>query len=161
MPPPAVQGIVRLLRFAASLAFLVLMTSVGVQIVGRLIGDSPIWTEELARFALLFLAAFGVGPSWRSGDLVNVDLVVAALPAPWPRLLQRLVALAGFGLAAVLIAPAWQFTAIGAFQTSPALEWRMDFIHGSVLVLLGALALFALINLVWPPPLTRDGEPTP
>jgi TRAP-type transport system small permease protein len=71
-------------RAMTGIAFAVLMASVLIQVVGRLIGNSPVWTEELTRFALLFLAAFGAGLSLKTGDLVNVDLVCEALPGRWP-----------------------------------------------------------------------------
>lgn len=38
---------------------------------------------------------------------------------------------------------------IGAFQAAPALGWRMDFIHASVLAWLSLLALFALLRVVF------------
>lgn len=138
-----------LFRTAIAAAFLVLIGAVLIQVIGRsLLNDSPVWTEELTRFALLFLAAFGAGLSLRSGDMVNVDLVVNALPDWLGLALRRLSLLLTQGFALLLIGPAWQYTAVGAMQTSPALGWSMLYIHASVLVLLGSLALFALISLL-------------
>lgn len=138
-----------LCRVLTGIAFAVLIVAVLTQVVGRtIIQDSPVWTEELTRFALLFLAALGVGPSLRSGDLVNVDIVCEALPGVAPKVLRIISALLTAGLCAVLIMPAWQYTSIGAFQTSPALGWRMDFIHASVLVMLASLGVFALLRAV-------------
>jgi len=139
----------RLSRIAAGIAFVVLMSAVLVQVLGRsVVGSSPVWTEELTRFALLYLAAFGAGLSFRSGDMVNVDLICERLPGPWPRRFRLVAALATAGLCATLIAPAWKYTSIGAMQTSPALGWRMDFIHASVLVLLASLLLFSAMRAV-------------
>ncbi len=131
-------------RMATGTAFLVLMVAVLVQVLGRSVfNDSPVWTEELTRFALLYLAAFGAGLSLQSGDLVNVDIVSESLPAPWPKYLRMLSALLTAALCAILIMPAWKYTSIGAMQTSPALAWRMDFIHASVLVMLTSLMIFS------------------
>lgn len=130
-------------RIAAGAAFAVLMTAVMVQVLGRSFGNSPVWTEELTRFALLFMAAFGGGLSYRSGDLVNVDIVSEALPGAWPWRLRLLSATLTAVLCALLILPAWKFTSIGALQTSPALGWRMTWIHVSMLVLLASIFLFS------------------
>ena len=65
-------------RGLTGIAFAVLIASVTVQVIGRLAGASPVWTEELTRVALLYLAAFGAGLGIASGDLVDVD--VAELP---------------------------------------------------------------------------------
>ena len=136
-------------RVGTGVAFAALICSVSIQVVGRsILNDSPVWTEEATRFALLWLAALGAGLSYRSGDLVDVDIVREALPGPWPRRLRMLGALATAGLCLVLVPAAWLYTSIGARQTSPALGWRMDLVHASVLVLLVSLALFALLRLV-------------
>ena len=144
-----IQKIEMASRIAVGLAFLVLIVAVMIQVIGRsVINDSPVWTEELTRFALLFLAAFGAGLSFRTGDLVNVDVVCDSLPGRGPWLMRLISAIATAVLCFVLIKPAWMFTSIGQMQTSPALGWRMDFILVSVLVLLTSLGFFALTRAV-------------
>ena len=50
------------LRLGVGISFLILIGAVTVQVVGRsFVGSSPVWTEELTRFALLYLAGFGTG----------------------------------------------------------------------------------------------------
>ncbi|GIX13423.1 MAG: hypothetical protein KatS3mg118_1382 [Paracoccaceae bacterium] len=154
------QALLALCRLAAGLAFAVLIFAVLVQILGRSVfANSPVWTEELTRFALLYLAAFAAGLSYRSGDLVNVDILCEALPGRLPVILRFVSALATAGLCVALIVPAWQFTAIGSLQTSPALGWRMDFVHASVLVMLLSILAFALIRVVAMLAGASDGRP--
>lgn len=143
-----ISFLTRISRLATGAAFAVLMAAVLIQIAGRLVGDSPVWTEELTRYALLFLAAFGAGLSFRNGDLVNVDLFCESLPGEWPKRLRLISAAATALLCLILIGPAWKYTSIGVMQTSPALGWRMDFIHVSVLVLLASLAIFSLSRAI-------------
>lgn len=130
------------------LSFATLIVVVLIQVIGRTLGSSPVWTEELTRFALLYLAAFGVGLSLRSGDLVNVDVICENLPAPLPRLLRFTSAVLTGGLALLLISYSWKFTAIGRMQTSPALGMRMTYVHFSVTLLLALLFVFALVRVV-------------
>lgn len=137
----------RICIVGTSSAFAVLIFAVLVQVVGRTIGSSPVWTEELTRFALLYLAAFGVGLSLNTGDLVNVDVLCENLPGRLPRILRLISATLTVVFAAALIIPAYKFTKIGNFQHSPALNWRMDYIHASILVLLTTLALFGAFRL--------------
>ena len=146
-------------RVAVGIAFATLSAAVIIQVVGRLLAASPVWTEELTRFALLYLAAFGAGLSYRSGDLVNVDLVCESLPGRWPWRLRLVSAVATAALCALLIPAAWRYTSIGAMQTSPALTLRMDFIHASVLVLLVSLFVFAALRAVRMVMGTSDGLP--
>ena len=71
-----IEAIETLARIGIGVAFGVLMMSVVIQLAARG-GWIPvqIWTEEAARFCLLYIAALGAGLAFRSGDMVNVGLV--------------------------------------------------------------------------------------
>ncbi len=145
----------RLTKFLAAIcmvgvgvSFATLIAVVLTQVVGRTIGSSPVWTEELTRFALLYLAAFGVGLSFRSGDLVNVDVVCENLPGRLPWLLRLISAVFTGGLALMLISHSWKFTSIGKMQTSPALGLQMTYVHFTVTLLLVLLFVFAALRVI-------------
>ena len=140
--------ITRISRFGTGAAFLLLITAVLIQVVGRTMGASPVWTEELTRYALLYMVAFGAGLSLRSRDLVNVDLVCESLPGAWPSRLRLVSYVFVAGLCVILYEPATRFMSIGKMQTSPALGMRMDIAHGSIVVLLVVLLLFALLGFL-------------
>lgn len=148
------------LRLGTGASFLVLIAAVLIQVVGRsFVGSSPVWTEELTRFALLYLAGFGTGLALFTGDLVNVDLISESLPGRLPWLLRLISALLVLGLCALVIEPAWRFTKIGAMQTSPAMGMPMIYAHGSVLLLLVMLALAGLLRCVSMLSGASDGRP--
>ena len=48
---------------------------------------------------------------------------------------------------------------IGKMQTSPALGWRMDFIHVSMLILLASLLVFSLARIAEVALGLSDGRP--
>ncbi|WMS44892.1 TRAP transporter small permease [Acuticoccus sp. MNP-M23] len=146
-------------RLGAGLSFALLIASVTLQVVSRTLGSSPVWTEEVTRFGLLYLAAFGAGAGLRTGDLVNVDLFAEAMPAPVGWALRLLSAVAIVVLSAILIEPSWRYTAIGAFQTSPALGLQMTYVHVTVLLLLAVLGLFALFRVIGMLTGSDDGRP--
>ncbi|WP_371156949.1 TRAP transporter small permease [Jannaschia sp. 2305UL9-9] len=151
--------IVTICSIGVGIAFLTLIVAVLIQVLGRTFSSSPVWTEELTRFAMLFTVTFGAGLSLRSGDLVNVDVVCESLPGQWPRRLRLFSAIATFALCVFLIAPAWKYVSIGALQTSAALRLRMDYIHFSVFALLIGIALFALMRIVAMVFYSDDGQP--
>jgi len=142
------KAFVWLARAGAGLAFLVLICAVLIQVVGRTMGNSPVWTEELTRYALLYLVAFGGGLALRTGDMVNVDVFCESLPGRGSWMLRMVSALMTFGLTVYLLAPAWKYVSIGRMQTSPALGLRMTYVHFTVWLLLAVLALAALIRIV-------------
>lgn len=147
-------------RTAVGVAFFALIVVVMTQITTRTLGlASPIWTEELSRYLLLYMVAFGVGLSLMTGELVNVDLLQETVPERAAWTMRLLAAAATAILGGVMIWPAWRFTRIGAFQQSPSLRWPMDIIHASVLVLSVLLCLFALLRVITMLAGIDDGRP--
>ncbi|MFV0385849.1 TRAP transporter small permease [Paracoccus sp. (in: a-proteobacteria)] len=148
------------LRLGTGVSFFVLICAVSVQVVWRtFIGGSPIWTEELTRFALLYLAGFGTGMALLTGDLVNVDLVSERLPPRLSMVLRLVSTLLIVLFCALLIGPAWRFTTIGAMQTSSAMGLPMDYVHGTVLLLLAGLGIMAVLRVAGMLTGRSDGRP--
>lgn len=141
-------------------SFSVLLGSVMIQVVGRLYGSSPVWTEELTRYALLFTIAFGAGLSFRTGDLVNVDIITEALPNRLARLLRLFGAISTAALSFYLLPHAWKYVSIGKMQTSPALGVRMDLIHLSIWITLLCLGIFATLRILDIIVFKSSGRPT-
>lgn len=151
-----------LFRIGVGVAFAVILASVTIQVVSRnFLPTSPVWTEELTRFALLYLAAFGVGLGFRTGELVNVDMAVEAMPARLGWALRLLAAAVTLGLALALIEPALRFTAIGQLQTSPTLRLRMSWSHVAMVLLLAGLAVAAALRVLEMLAGRSDGRPVP
>ncbi len=143
-----IKWAVRICRFGTGLAFAVLTAAVLVQVVGRTFNSSPVWTEELTRYALLYLIAFGAGLALRTGDLVNVDAICEALPGKLPWMLRLFAATVTLIVCVWLLAPAMKFVSIGTMQTSPALGVKMNFVHFSVYLLLALLTVFAGLRII-------------
>lgn len=154
-----IQFIVLLARIGAGVSFAVLIGTVLIQVVGRFIGSSPVWTEELTRYALLFSVAFGAGLSFRTGDLVNVDVICEALPGRAPWVLRLFAAIVTAGLAIYLLPHAWKYVSIGKMQTAPALGIKMHYVHFTVWLMLALLAVFASLRVLGMLTGTEDGKP--
>ena len=154
-----IDTIVWMCRLGVGISFGVLIGAVLVQVVGRLVGSSPVWTEELTRYALLYMAAFGAGLAFRTGDLVNVDIVCESLPGRLPWLLRLFTAIVTAGLVLYLLPGGWKYVSIGQMQTAPALGIQMSFVHFTVFLLLAVVALFAILRVVGMLSGAEDGLP--
>ncbi|PTV97400.1 TRAP-type C4-dicarboxylate transport system permease small subunit [Rhodobacter aestuarii] len=153
-------GLTWVARIATGLAFLVIIIAVVIQLLGRSgVIDSVIWSEELTRFALLWLVAFGAGLGLRSGALVNVDIFCEALPEPWPWRLRLFSAALTAVFAFSLLPSAAFFMRIGARQTAPALGIHMNWIHASALVTLAVLGTVATLRVIGMLAGTEKGRP--
>lgn len=151
-----------LCRFLLLAAFLILSGSVLVQVFSRtFLTTSPVWTEELTRFCLIYIGALGAGLALRSGDMVNVDLLCESLPGRWPWVMRLVCAVLTAVFSITLLTAAWKYTLIGTRQTAPSLGWRMDAIHASMLVLFIALGIWALLRCIEMLTGLHDGQAIP
>jgi TRAP-type C4-dicarboxylate transport system permease small subunit len=139
----------RAFRAVASVLFVMMLAAVLVQIVARYaLPTAPVWTEELTRFALIFMVAFACGSAVRRRELVNVDIFVNMLPAGLRRIVLTLVDLITLAFGASFFYYALEYVERSAMQQATTLPFSMAWIAASVLFVAGNLALFTLANLV-------------
>lgn len=141
-------------------ALAVLALSVFTQVVMRyVLSAPPFWTEELARFMLIWLTFIGIASVQLKNEQIGVDWVAPLLP-PSGQLVMRIVT--NLVVLAILGAIVWAGFAIAALgsQTSPALGIGMYFIYGALPV--GALAtmLVALAQVAQDIAALASGEAT-
>jgi TRAP-type C4-dicarboxylate transport system permease small subunit len=116
----------RLAESAMALFIGVMTLLVGAQVAGRfLFGYSIFWSDELARFLLVWIAFLGMSVGVRRGAHPGVDSLVRALPPTWARC-ASLAAIGGctlfflvmVGYGTLLVLRTWG-------QVSPSLGLRM------------------------------------
>ncbi len=155
------KQIERLIKWCTCVAFAVMITAVVVQVVARtFMSQPPIWTEETSRVALLYIMSLGVGASFLTGDLVNVDLALMIMPKGLRRFCEIISAALVSAFGFLLVPGSWEFTVSGTMQTSPVLQVQMQYVFGCVLffsVLLGVFGLIKFINILLNVPVA---EPT-
>jgi TRAP-type C4-dicarboxylate transport system permease small subunit len=134
---------------AATLALA--LVAMGVQVVSRyVLGDSIIWAEELARYALIWSAMVGAAVAYRRGAHIGVTALLDALPPAARTVVARGVHLVCLAFALLV---AWQGWALALRnfdrgQTSPALQ--IDIAWANLAVAAGALLLaLAAAEALW------------
>ncbi|WP_157792032.1 TRAP transporter small permease [Pseudorhodobacter sp. MZDSW-24AT] len=116
-----------------------LLTALGLNI-------SAPWTEELARYALIWMVFLGAGVGVRHAQMIALEFGVRKLP---PRLgipLRYLSILLCMGFFALMVWVGLSFVDLGRTETSPVLGltknyvyWAMPF--GAALMILNSVAL--------------------
>jgi TRAP-type C4-dicarboxylate transport system permease small subunit len=118
-----------------------ILTAVGINI-------SAPWTEELARYTLIWMVFLGAGVGVRHARMIALEFGVRKLPANVGvpiRYAVMLVSIAFFGL---LFWVGIEFLELGRTETSPVLGITKDYVYwampvGMVLMILNSLALIA------------------
>jgi TRAP-type transport system small permease protein len=110
----------RFLQVVLTLLIAVLIVPVAMQILSRYVGFVPryIWTEEIARFAFIWIIMVGAAIAVRDGSHFDVDL----LPEPKSRLgriaARMIVNLSILFAAIIFLRWGWDFAILGSRQRS-------------------------------------------
>jgi TRAP-type C4-dicarboxylate transport system permease small subunit len=110
----------RVLQVLLTLLIGVLIVPVAMQILSRYTGVIPryIWTEEIARFAFIWIIMIGAAIAVRDGSHFDVDLLPEAKTRRW-WLVSRLVVNLSIALTAVIfLVWGWDFAILGSRQLS-------------------------------------------
>ncbi len=142
-------GALAVCRAGTLAAFGVLIVVVVIQVLGRVPGlPSPAWTEEVARFALVWLVGFCCGIAVLQGDLVNVDLFVAPLPDGARRLAERIVDVIIVVFCLAIMGGAWDYV-MGSFgERARSLDMPMVVVYAVTLFIPVSLTFFSIARLL-------------
>ncbi|MGQ9369175.1 TRAP transporter small permease [Azospirillum sp. ST 5-10] len=144
-----VAGASGLCRYGTLAAFAVLVAVVLLQVAGRVPGiRSPAWTEEVARFALVYLVAFSCGLALLRGDLVNVDLFVAPLPDGARRVVDRVVDVVVLAFSLAIIPGAWLYVDGSFGERARSIDLPMVGVYVVALIIPVSLAFFSVARLL-------------
>lgn len=136
-------------RYGTLAAFAVLIGVVTLQVLGRVPGmPSPPWTEEVARFALVYLVAFSCGLALLRGELVNVDMFITPLPAGARWAVERFVDFVVLIFSIAIIPGAYTYV-VGSFgERARSIDLPMVGVYLVVLIIPVSLAFFSVARLL-------------
>jgi len=141
----AIDATMQPMVFAAMVALIAVIT---LQIVSRVFFTAVGWTEELARFLLVWITFLGATLAFQRGRHIAVTFIVNAMPGRL-RQVTRILAVAiilGFMVALVLVG--YRYTQMQSFQTSASLGWSMTYVYSIIPVCGALMGWYALVDLV-------------
>jgi len=145
----------------AGAALTISLASMAAQVVFRyLIGNSLVWSEEVARYALIWSTMIGAAAAYQRGGHMAMTVAVDRLPPAAAAIAYRLIHLIVIAFAGLV---AWQglFLTLRNFernQLSPALQLPIAWAYLAIPV--GALLIaLAAIDSLWRvlPPSGQEG----
>jgi TRAP-type transport system small permease protein len=141
----AVRASAKIERVIDSLCICMLVAmvaSMGWQVFGRyVLNHSPAWSEELARYLMVWLTFLGSASVLRSGGHLTVTALVDALPPTGQRMLLWIRDLLMMGLCVLMAVQSWRFAIINLGQETAALEIPMAVPNLALAVGFGLIAL--------------------
>jgi TRAP-type C4-dicarboxylate transport system permease small subunit len=135
-------------------AFLVMLVCIGLQVVMRYVFNSPlVWSEELARFAMIWMAFLAIALGLRRGSHVRLE-GLKVVPKRWNSAVGWVSAAVVAALLGMLVYYGWTLTERTMTQISAALQLPMGLIYAAIPV----SALLMLLGLLLRR-LASDGKP--
>ncbi len=152
--------LVRVLEVLAVIAISTLVLDVVWGVVTRyIVGEQAKWTEELARFLLIWVSMLGGALAFRRREHLGIDFLVGLMHRDTRNGMRWLK----FGLVCLTTVLVFLyggtrivFDAFAAEQTTPALGWKMGYVYVAVPLAGVFILLFALEEMLWP--LNEAGE---
>lgn len=135
---------------AAVCGLLIALTAVVVsQVVARYVFETPLsWSEELARFLLLWLSMLSAAYAFKTGAHFALRILVMRLPERLRRAVALFVQIIVALFFAILLYYSVVFVAGVSGHRAPALQIPMELPYASVVVGT-ALILFEVVRSIW------------
>lgn len=130
--------------------FLVIMTlSIFYQVVARFFLDSPpSWTEELARYLMIWVVLLGVSPLLASSDHIIIDLISGKLSKSNEIIIETIKYVTIIVFSIIVFYLGIKLILVKKPQISPALQIPMSFMYFSVPVMAFLTCFNAFVNLL-------------
>ncbi|MGM8930567.1 TRAP transporter small permease [Salinicola halophyticus] len=142
-------GIGKCLQGAIVILMIALVVSVFIQVVSRYVLNSSVpWTEELARYILVYLTFIGAALAVHEKTHLNVDFFIEKLPEP---VQAKLSAFSGLSIAVtscLLIFYGGKFAYLGRNTLSPAIEQPMAWVYAIMPVAGGVMLIYAVPQIL-------------
>lgn len=139
------DAIIQPVVFAGMAALIGVIT---LQIVSRVFFSAVGWTEEVARFLLVWITFLAGTLAFQRGRHIAVTFAVDALPLPL-RKLAKLAALAiVLAFMVMLVVIGHRYMQVQSFQKSAALRLSMTYVYAVIPLSAGIMAWYALVDMV-------------
>lgn len=119
-----------------------------LQIVSRVLFTAVDWTEEVARFLLIWITFLAGTLAFQRGHHIAVIFAVDALPARLRQVARILAVLAVIAFMITLVVIGYRYMQVQSFQKSASLRVPMSYVYAVMPISAAIMAWYALIDLL-------------
>ncbi|WP_163557261.1 TRAP transporter small permease [Halomonas sp. NO4] len=141
----AIDAVIQPAVFAGMAALIAVIT---LQIVSRVFFTAVGWTEEVARFLLVWITFLGATLAFQRGRHIAVTFVVEALPSRLRHFAQLLAILAGLAFLIALTVVGQRYMLAQSFQKSASLRLSMTWVYAVIPISAALMSGYAVVDLV-------------
>nr|WP_275287829.1 TRAP transporter small permease [Halomonas elongata] len=119
-----------------------------LQIVSRVFFTALGWTEEVARFLLVWITFLAATLAYRGGRHIAVDFVVEALPGRPQRLMRLLAGVAALAFLVALVIIGYRYMQMQSFQKSASLRLSMTWVYAVIPLSAALMSWTTLLDIL-------------
>ena len=135
-------------RYFVLALFTVLLTIGAIQVIARYIFGAPLdWSEELLKFAHIWLVFMAIPIAYNHGSHICVDMISGLLPQKMQNALAFVVDVLWVGFSVVFIYYSLIIMEVSQNQTSAGLQIPMSYVYFGVVLGVTYLLLCSARNL--------------
>ncbi|MBB4285902.1 TRAP transporter small permease [Roseospira goensis] len=141
----AVGAVLKPVVFVGMVALIAVIT---LQIVSRVFFTSVSWTEEVARFLLIWITFLGAALAFQQGRHIAVTVVTDLLPPRLYRLVAVAAQLVALAFLVSLAVIGYRYMLLQGFQKSPSLRLSMTYVYAVMPACSAVMALLCVSDLL-------------
>lgn len=136
--------VVKIFVLLAIICFSIMLVSTTVQVIGRYVfQNSPMWTEELARYMFVASAMCGAVVAMDRGAHMEVDILTVQMKGHVKKTVKIFTQVVVLITCGFIIYLGFQLAAKTFSQPSPSLHLPMGLVYGAIPV--GCLGMFIVV----------------
>jgi TRAP-type C4-dicarboxylate transport system permease small subunit len=112
-----------------------------IQIISRVLFDAVSWSEELARYLLVWITFLGATLAWSRGRHIAVSFIADAAPSAVRRLIQLGTLAVSAAFFAIIVVIGIRYMRVQSFQVSASLRIPMAWVY-TIMPVSATLMLF-------------------
>ncbi|WP_040479779.1 TRAP transporter small permease [Vreelandella boliviensis] len=148
------DAIIQPVVFAGMAALIGVIT---LQIVSRVLFTAVGWTEEVARFLLVWITFLAGTLAFQRGRHIAVTFAVDALPGRLRQIARIAALLIVLAFMIALIVIGYRYMQVQSFQKSASLRLSMTYVYAVMPICAAIMAWYALVDII---ELLINGETT-
>ncbi|MEA2117844.1 TRAP transporter small permease [Halovibrio sp. HP20-50] len=139
------DAIIQPVVFAGMAALIGVIT---LQIVSRVLFTAVGWTEEVARFLLVWITFLAGTLAFQRGRHIAVTFVVDALPGRLSQIARITALLVVLAFMLTLIVIGYRYMQVQSFQKSASLRLSMTYVYAVMPICAAIMAWYALVDII-------------
>ena len=139
------DAIIQPVVFAGMAALIGVIT---LQIVSRVLFTAVGWTEEVARFLLVWITFLAGTLAFQRGRHIAVTFVVDALPGRLRQIARIAALLIVLAFMITLIVIGYRYMQVQSFQKSASLRLSMTYVYAVMPICAAIMAWYSLVDII-------------